>query len=173
MRNLSPLRPQDVLLLLQLLLEVGMGQTKLALKLDISQAEISMGFRRLKFAGLVNVEGVPSLEACEEYLIYALKYCFPAALGTMTAGMPTAHSKPGFNFVKPTNNEPYVWPDSNGKIRGLALEPIHKGFVHACKNDESLYNLACLVEMIRVGRARERELAANLLREIIQGKNGN
>jgi len=60
-----------------------------------------------------------------------------------------------------------VWPDSNGKIKGRAIEPLHAGAPLVARTDKELYAMLALVDVLRVGRAREREFAeAELQRRI-------
>jgi len=61
-----------------------------------------------------------------------------------------------------------VWPDRDGKIKGRAIEPLHDGVTTAVQSDPELYALLSLVDVLRVGRAREREFAeAELQRRIL------
>ena len=161
------IKSQDILLLLKLLVAPGLGQQQLASTLDISQTEVSLGLRRLKHAGLLNTEGEPLREACEEFLIHGLKYVFPVEFGTLAAGIPTAHSKPGFNYVKQNKDQIYVWPHSKGAVKGISIKPIHPSFPEACSKDDKLYTLSSLIEMIRSGRAREKNIAAEKLHSLI------
>jgi hypothetical protein len=63
---------------------------------------------------------------------------------------------------------PPVWPDSDGKIKGRAIEPLHDGVPIAVKSDKELYALLSLIDVLRDGRAREREFAeAELQRRIL------
>lgn len=156
--------------MMKLLVGSGLNQKDLAAELDISPGEISHGFKRLKNSGLVDSENKPAREACEEFLVHGLKYIFPAELGVLSAGLPTAYSKPGFNFVKQSKDQIYVWPDPIGIVKGTSIKPIYPSLPKACRKDEKLYELSSLVEMIRVGRAREKKIAAQKAHEIIMGK---
>lgn len=167
MRNMNSIKSQDVLLLFKLLVAPGLSQQQLSSTLEISQTEISLGLRRLKFAGLLDTDNQPLSEACEEFIVHGLKYVFPVELGTLSAGIPTAHSKPGFDYVKQNKDQTYVWPYSKGSIKGISIKPIHPSFPAACLNDDKLYILASLVEMIRAGRAREKKIAAEKLHDLI------
>ena len=54
---------------------------------------------------------------------------------------------------------PPVWPWPNGDTRGVGLEPLYKSVPRAALRDPALYQLLALVDAIRDGRARERNLA--------------
>ena len=106
-------------------------------------------------------------EACIEFLTHGLKYVFPAELGPQTVGIPTSYARPGFNFIKHDAGDIHVWPHPDGKVKGASLLPLYQTLPQACLQDESLYSLASLVEMIRVGRAREQKIAADKLKKLI------
>ena len=59
---------------------------------------------------------------------------------------------------------PSVWPDPEGEVRGLAFSPLYKLAPQAARSDEKLYELLVLVDALRGGRAREREIASKELR---------
>ncbi|MCB9072293.1 MAG: helix-turn-helix transcriptional regulator [Bdellovibrionaceae bacterium] len=169
MRNLYAIKSQDILLLLKMLVDPDETQQELAQNLGISQTEVSLGLRRLKNSGLLNSEGAVSKEASIEFLVHGLKYVFPAEFGTLAAGIPTSYAKPGFKFVKYKDDDLYVWAHPKGSVRGIVIKPIHPSFPEACLKDEKLYTLASLVEMIRSGRAREKNIAANELSKMVEG----
>ena len=63
-----------------------------------------------------------------------------------------------------------VWPDANGKQRGIALKPIYHSVPKALREnpDQDFYELLAIVDVIRSGRARERNLAVQLLKERLE-----
>lgn len=52
-----------------------------------------------------------------------------------------------------------VWPYPDGSVRGIAFSPLYKNVSQAALRDQKLYELLALVDAIREGRAREREIA--------------
>jgi hypothetical protein len=52
-----------------------------------------------------------------------------------------------------------VWPDAEGSVRGIEFSPLYKNVPQAALRDTKLYELLALVDAIREGRAREREVA--------------
>jgi hypothetical protein len=54
---------------------------------------------------------------------------------------------------------PPVWPYAEGPLRGIAFSPLYKNVPQAALRDSKLYELLALVDAIREGRAREREIA--------------
>jgi hypothetical protein len=53
-----------------------------------------------------------------------------------------------------------VWPDPDGEVRGQAFLPLYKSVPKAADEDEKLHELAALVDALRSGNARERNIAA-------------
>ena len=56
-----------------------------------------------------------------------------------------------------------VWPHPEGEVRGESLEPLYPSVVEAARRDQELYECLALVDALRIGRARERKLAIDLL----------
>ncbi len=168
------LKPQDCVVLIKLLANPAteLSQRQLAKLLGISLAEVNAGIKRLEEAGLLrkNKQGkiFPNTNAAEEFLISAVKFFFPGRLGEYTRGIPTAIAAPIFQDKIALGNDPIpVWPDAIGEKRGVALEPIHPSIPKALREnpDPLFYDLLVLVDTIRSGRPRERNLAATLLKE--------
>jgi hypothetical protein len=118
-------------------------------------------------AGLVD-EGRRKVyrQSLMEFIQYGLHYVFPQVPGSMVTGMPTAHSHPFYNkkFISELN---YVWPDENGTLRGLAIQPLYKSVVKAVKKDDALYKLLASIDIIRVGKTREMKVAVAELKKFI------
>lgn len=158
------LKSQDVLLLLKIL-AVGDRSWRivdLAQELEISPSEITMGLERLKLSGLLGADKrKPFRSAVLEFLIYGLKYVFPAHLGTISRGIPTAHSySQNKNFVSDMN---FVWPTEKGNIKGISISPIYESAPMAALKDEKLHRLLALVDDLRIGRVREQKNAKHEL----------
>jgi hypothetical protein len=102
----------------------------------------------------------PIRESLKEFLIHGVKYAFPVHRGGLVRGMPTAHAAPPINRqIAESSDLPPVWPDAEGTIRGLEFSPLYKNVPSAARRDPKLYELLALVDAIRDGRAREREIA--------------
>ena len=65
---------------------------------------------------------------------------------------------------------PPVWPDPEGTIRGESFEPMHRCVPGASTRDRRFYDAMALVDAIRDGRARERNLASSMLERMIGGR---
>lgn len=171
MRNLVGIKPQDILLLMKLIVNSQLSQKELADQLQISQAEISHGLKRLKNSNLLNSSGKIMKEACVEFLVHAVKFICPAQLGSPAIGIPTSYAHREFKFIKYSSHEIYVWPHPEGKIKGISLFPIYSTLSQACLDDQELYKLASLLEMIRSGRAREKKIGSEKIQEMIEELN--
>jgi hypothetical protein len=166
------LKPQDVVVVLKLSIpESPVSYLELAHELGISGSEVHAAVRRAWRAGLLNISTLrPKREALLEFLVHGLKYVFPAERGSSTRGMPTAFAAPPLkqHFVA----EPLVgvmarpipvWPDAEGEVRGEELKPLYRSVPKAARKDPELYELLVLVDAIRSGGARERQLASDEL----------
>lgn len=161
------MKPQDVVILFKLLIRRNEGWTQSVLseELSISQSEISESIKRSKYSGMINsFENSVNKKAFFDFIVHGLKYVFPQRPGVMTRGIPTAHSAPFFknHFL---SEEDYVWPDAKGKTRGQSIGPLFKSVSKAVQKDEELYIYLALADIIRVGKAREKEMAINMLIE--------
>lgn len=169
MRSHNGMRPQDVVILLKILiLEDKEWQYRdLSVSLNISISEISESLHRSHMAGLVDESRKKVYrKSLMEFIEFGLHYVFPQFPGSMVTGFATAHSHP-FYKSKLVSEVNYVWPDTNGDLRGLAIEPLFKGVIKAALQDELLYKLLASIDIIRVGRTRELKIAVNELHKII------
>ena len=180
MKKHSGMRPQDVVILLEieahrqrvtrksaqgttLHIRMPLLQKDIAAQLQISSSEVTESLARSAFAGLYNSDRKKVMSsALFEFLQYGLKYVFPQQPGALVRGIPTAHSaKPLSDHIQ--SDEPYVWPSADGTIRGQAIKPLYPTITQAINNDPLLYELLALVDVIRVGKAREVSLAVEEL----------
>lgn len=110
----------------------------------------------------------PRLKPVEEFLIHGVKYAFPSQRGEATRGMATAHAAPPLNRKIVEGDLPPVWPDADGDVRGVTLEPLHKTVPKAARKDPVPYELLALIDALRDGRVRERQLAEKALSAQLQ-----
>ena len=100
-----------------------------------------------------------------EFLQYGIRYVFPQQPGPIVRGIPTAHSMSLNQEIE--SNEAYVWPSGTGQVRGHSIIPLYTSVVKAVQHDQPLYELLALVDALRVGRSRERNLAIKFLKQRI------
>jgi len=132
----------------------------------MSGAEVHAALKRAAHAGLYAADQRrPVRAALREFLIHGARYAFaPQRLG-LTRGVPTAHAAPALaaRLSRGPDDLPLVWPDAEGEVRGEGLQPLYRSVPKAAQHDAGLYHLLALVDALRVGRARERRLAQELL----------
>jgi hypothetical protein len=63
---------------------------------------------------------------------------------------------------------PPVWPHPEGEVRGLEFSPLYKSAPNAARKDQKLYEWLALIDAVRGGRARERDLAIKELRSRLE-----
>ena len=137
----------------------------------ISKSKINLALNRCIDVGLARKDrqsGVPKInkKALFEFIVHGLKYVFPARPGELTRGVATAFSAPVLEgkLMSAGDYQP-VWPDAKGDTKGLRIEPLFQTAPYAAKNDPELYSLLALVDAVRLGQSRERNLAADLLKQ--------
>jgi hypothetical protein len=162
------LKPQDIYILLKL---VAMGESEwsyasVAGDLFMSASEVHAGIKRAVAARLMPSQGSqPLKKSLEEFLIHGVKYAFPPDHGGLTRGVPTGYAAPPLkDIITQPNEPPPVWPDPEGNTRGYEFSPLYKTVPKAAGRDAKLYELLAIVDAIRGGRAREREIAVKELK---------
>lgn len=164
------LRPHDVLVALKLFVDDcrGRQQQRIADELGISPGELSKSLQRLREAELVSPHELRTLRSpFMEFVMHGLRYVLPVKRHGVVRGLPTAYAAaPLRNRIVSDGAVPPVWPDPNGSVSGEAWEPLSKSAVNAAKRDDRMYQGLALLDAMRGGKARERELAAEYLREL-------
>lgn len=161
------LKPQDIVILLKLV-AVGVNDwsyNALANDLAMSSSEVHAGIKRCAAARLFDQQrNVPICSALLEFLVHGVKYVFLPDRGALTRGIPTGYAAPPLNsLIVQSSEPPPVWPTPEGTTRGYEFSPLYKSVPKAVAKDEVLYQLLALVDAIRDGRVRERDLAVNEL----------
>jgi hypothetical protein len=187
-----PLHPQDVVVVLKVVANRDRSErwtyAEFGRDILMSASQVFRSVERAESARLLmSVPAIPSVPGMgeesglnwmfphngniKEFLIHGVKYCFPVERGGSTRGTPTAEAAPPLNqFLAQDFPLPPVWPDPAGLVRGLAFSPLHKTVPQAAMRDPKLYELLALVDAIREGRAREREIAIRELTARIDSK---
>ncbi len=171
------LLPQDVVVLAKLVCYRGERPpiAQVAGDVTLSPSQVHASLKRLERSRLVDTQtGRPLLKAVEEFLIHGVKYAFPVQRGEATRGVPTAYAAPPLNGqIAADSDLPPVWPDPEGDVRGVTLEPLHRAAPKAARKDSALYEILALIDALRDGRARERQLAETelsaRLRRLLRG----
>jgi hypothetical protein len=162
------LNGQDIVVLLKLAgLPAGWTIRSLESELGLPRAGIHRSIQRLAAAGLYDPKRRRvNLSQAEEFLIHGAKYVFPPEMGGEVRGIPTAWGIKGLaDRLAPSEGLPPVWPDPHGKQRGIALEPLHRAAPEIARRDRQLGDRLALVDALRLGNARIRGIAADLLKK--------
>jgi DNA-binding MarR family transcriptional regulator len=167
------LKPQDVLVLAKLICHPRRSFTyaQLGEQLGIAASEAHASIKRAMAARLISVteEGMQvSRESLREFLIHGAKYAFPAVTGPVTRGVSTSYAAPPLReAINQPDELPPVWPSPEGNVRGVALYPLYPTVPEASLKDPRLYECLALLDALRSGAAREREMAEQILTERI------
>jgi hypothetical protein len=153
---------QDIVVLVKLVSSRGRRPPLAQLSAELSQSvsQVHLSLKRLTEAKLIDVDGRPNLRAVEEFLVHGVKYAFPPRRGEPTRGIPTAYAAhPLSEHIEAGSDLPPVWPFAEGTVRGITFEPLHKTVPFAIAKDPVLYELLALIDGLRDGRVRERQIA--------------
>ncbi len=174
------IKSQDIVVLAKLLTQKGTSssQNSIASELCLSPSQVNSAYKRLVLAGLLTPyvppdKPQPILQACVEFFIHALKYVFPAKLGELARGIPTSYAGPSLKDQIITGHDPIpVWPYGEGEERGVALKPLYPSVPESVIKypDPLFYDLLTLIDAIRSGRAREKQIAAQKLSALLKSK---
>lgn len=169
MKQHKGMRPHDIPVLLKIVAKEGQPwlNKDLAAELFISPSEITESLGRSAIAGLIDsAKKKVFTQSLLDFLLHGLRYVFPAITGPLVKGIATAHSAPVMNKFF-SSDEKYVWPDANGKERGMLIEPLYPGAAKAATADKGFYDLLSLCDVIRVGRVREIKKAEELFLKLL------
>jgi hypothetical protein len=115
----------------------------------------------------------PNVTGIVEFLVHGLKYVFPPHRGQLTRGMPTSYAAaPLSGFIARGKDPIPVWPFAEGTERGVEFEPLYRTVPFAALRDPALYELLAIADALREGRARERKIAEEQLRQRLRNIDG-
>ncbi len=163
------LRPLDLAVALYLALRPEDGYETLAEVLGIGLGSAHRSVQRLMAAGLVlSHRRAVSPGPLHEFLVHGARFAFFPVRGPEVEGIPTAHSGPPLRD-RIESGRAIVWPSADGAMRGESLVPLYDGAPQLATTAPELYELLTLVDALRVGRARERKMAAEALGARLKG----
>ena len=169
MKKHSGMRPHDIAILLKI---ASKGKEQwlmkdIAIELSISPSEVSESLNRSVISGIISPDKKKLMKLTFlDFLKYGLPYVYPIQPGAIVRGIPTAHSALPLNKII-MSNEPYVWPSGKGTVRGQSIEPLYPKAIEAIEKDDKLYQMLSLIDALRVGKAREKEIAYQELEKLI------
>ncbi|WP_263081289.1 hypothetical protein [Endozoicomonas sp. Mp262] len=144
---------------------------KLASQLFMSLSEANQSAKRAIAAGLLISKGRRGVRVNRRALVNFIQHgvgiSFFTERGQIVRGIPTAYAAPVFNQVFASSSDyPPVWPCARGTMKGVAISPLFKSVSKAVMIDSWLYQQLALVDIYRIGSAREKEEALPFLNEL-------
>lgn len=178
--DVMELKPQDLLVLLKVAAHPPQRWTYAALgeALGISASEVHASVKRAVACGLAVApargEWSPLRASLLEFILYGLRYVWPATAGPVKRGVPTAFgAEPLASQLTVAPGEAPVWAHAQGSAKGPTLSPLYRSAPQAALADPALHSLLALVDALRMGRARERAMAAALLKTALGDQNAS
>lgn len=169
------LKSQDLVIALKVFTfhQSKWNQRDLAQCLGMSLSEVNGGLKRCIKSGLMMGTGSRNIApeavpySLQEFICFGVRYAFFGEKGTVARGVSTGleGAKLAGAVLKGESTEGYVWPFPHGKARGVSIQPLFKSIPRVIEktDNKELYILLSLVDLIRIGRARERKLATETL----------
>jgi hypothetical protein len=164
------LKPQDLAILFKLVALSGkwLPYQEMAKQMYLSQFETHAAMQRLIACRLAraaeNGSVRPIMQVLHSFVFYGAAYVYPAVRTEITIGFPTAYgAAPMKEHVLYADEFPPVWPHAEGSVRGPGLLPLYANAPLAARDDGNLSQLMTLFDALRIGQAREREKAGELL----------
>lgn len=158
------LRPLDVGVLLYLSVHPRESFAAMAEMLGISKSTAHGSVQRLVQSRLVSrvndATALVALGPTVDFVRYGVPYAYaprtvPRARGVMTG----LGALPLSGYRLDLDPAPLVWPSTLGATMGVGVEPLIPAAPDLPNRDARLYELFALVDALRVGDAREREVA--------------
>lgn len=160
------LKPQDILVLLRLAGDPSHWTFKsLASDLGMSVSETHAALERASESGLYDpIRRKVREHALWELAVHGIPYVFPARRLPRSRGIVTAHSaEPLASKLVVAADDRLVWPHPEGADYGDAIEPLYRSAPEAARRNPKLHRRLALIDALRVGRTRERKMAAEAL----------
>lgn len=138
--------------------------------LGISKTEIAAALKRCQQIGLLRIDPITQLprvnsKALLGFIEHGLRYVFPVKPAEIVRGIPTGFGAPVLQDKLMSGGDLInVWPDAYGNRKGQSIAPLFRTVPGAVKKDPRLYEYLALIDAIRLGNAREANLANEMLR---------
>lgn len=160
------LRGQDILILAGLLGATDARVTiqSVADEVGLDLASVHRGLARLSEARLITPERRVALAQADEFLAHGLQYVFPPRFRGESRGVATAWGAPPLRALLTETGSPVpVWAHPEGNTRGITLDPLHPAMPEAALRNAQLHERLALIDALRAGDARVRQLARDEL----------
>ena len=170
---MESLKPQDVFVACQIVLfgSEPFTHAKLADNLHLSTSTVFEALGRLRQAKLTVCAAYQPAKVVPgrllEFLVHGVPTLYFPKKIEVVRGIPTSVFSPLFRDRFASEREiPTVWPYSKGKEQGEGLLPIYPTVPIACSQNQELYQLMATIDVLRVGKSREREAATSYLSDL-------
>lgn len=162
------LKPVDIVVALQLIISPEATFAQLAGAIGISHGEGHNSLSRLRTSRLTRpAKRAIAVERLLSFITAGVPVAYPAVFGAESRGVPTAHSALPLAQQVALDDEPLIWADAGGSVRGTTLTPLFPKAPALSRTNQRLYELLTLVDAIRIGRSRETGIAIGMLAERI------
>lgn len=165
--------PFDVALALRLITPAG-TLAELAEELAVAPSQVHAALGRLEFAGLLRPRSrSANVRALGEFLLFGVRYAFPAVRGPLAEGVPTAYSAAPL-AAEFDATDVLVWPTAAGAdtVRGFSVSPLYRNATRLVTTSPETYRLLTLVDAMRIGDARARNAARGHLEQALAWRVG-
>jgi hypothetical protein len=145
----------------------------LAERLRVPHPVVQRALERAKGADLYSVDRHEvHLPHFKELALHALRFVVPVRPGALTPGVPAAWAaEPMASAIRSSGDEPPpVWPFAQGRVRGQAIEPLHSAAPEAAEGWSELGEVLALLDSLRAGDARVRQVAGDLLSKMLRDR---
>lgn len=162
---------QDIVVAIKLLILNGKKLTyvELGKQVKLSASEVHAATNRLKESYLLDsFSGNIRKASFEEFLAHGIQYVFPAIQDKPVRGLFTGYSSPFVKDEFANYSDSIVWPYSSGKDRGVAIAPLYKTVPEVCSNDPTMYHWLSVIDLLRLNRPREREIALSHIKKLFE-----
>jgi len=159
------LKPQDILVCLDVALhDDRRSYAAIAAHLHMSVGAAHAAIQRSIEAQLLDEAGRPIVPNLLEFIVYGARYAFFTKLGRVTRGVPTGVAAPHVqDWITGHQESIWVWPDPHGSVRGQSVEPLFPTVPQTAMECEGLHLSLAMVDLLRVGSARQRAVAVDAL----------
>ena len=161
------LKPLDIVIMLAAhlhgLREDAWTYASLSGGLGVSSSQVHGALKRGELAGLwsATFRRVRAL-VFVEFAAHGIPHLVPQRPGASVRGVPTAASWPSLRD-RLSAGPAYVWPDARGPLIGAAVEPLDWRVPIMVRQDPALHEALAMIDALRIGRARERAFAREIL----------
>lgn len=149
-RKFRGLKSHDIAILGSLVVrEHWPSQIQISGDLNISQSEVSIGFKALQNVGLINIRSKKINKiATKEFIIHAIKYLAPIEKKGIGRGFLAGPSSPFFSG-KVHSSDNYIWPHEEGDSRGIVVNSLVSTIPSAIITNKDLYLFLSIADIFR------------------------